>query len=181
MRGPHGVSLKGGVVAAVIASFALAGLPPPGRAADAFTVAGQVDGLYPGAAMALDALVTNPHPFAIRVTSIAVRVDDASAGCPGSVLEVGGSEVSVVVAGGGTADIPLVIRMDVSASDACQGVTWPLAFSATAVGPPTDGLPGTSIIDARRYPQLAAIGAGLSIAALAMWMIGSRRRRLGAT
>jgi hypothetical protein len=110
---------------------------------DEFEITGEVGGLYPGAEVTLQTRVTNPHPFPIRVTSVAATVGDAGPGCPASMLEVGGSEEAVEIPAGETRSVPLAVRMDRTAPDACQGATWPLEFRGTAtdVEPATGGSP----------------------------------------
>jgi hypothetical protein len=103
-----------------------------------------------------------------------VTVLDASPACPASVLEISDSQASVVVAPGGTATVPLDVRMSRGASDACQGATWPLEFTGTAVGTPTSGLPETSMIDPRGPVALVALGAALLVG---MLIAGGRDRR----
>lgn len=147
------------------------------HAQDGFEIAGEVGGLFPGADTTLDAVVTNPHPFAIRVISTTVTVLDASQACPASMLEIGDSDATVEVPPGGTATVPLDVRMSLDAPDACQGATWPLRFTGTAVGTPTSGLPGTSMIDPRSPAVLAAIGAVLLVGALIVRGRDRRRHR----
>jgi hypothetical protein len=158
----------------VIAALLLTGVSASSaRAQDGFAISGEVDGLFPGADVTLDARVTNPHPFAIRVMSTSATVLDASEGCPASMLQVGDSQAPVEVPPGGTGIVPLDVRMSRNAPDACQGVTWPLRFTGTAIGTPTSGLPGTNMIDPRSLPALIAIGVALLSGAL---IAGSRAR-----
>jgi hypothetical protein len=176
MQEPDGVRRAGGVAACVIAALALVGLSAPSvHAQDGFQITGEVDGLHPGAGATLEARVSNPHPFAIRVISTSATVLDANPGCPASMLEIGDLTAAVLVPPGATATVPLDVRMRVGAPDACQGATWPLEFNGTAVGTPTSGLPGTSMIDPRDPATLVAIAAALLAAALVA--IGRSRRR----
>jgi hypothetical protein len=164
---PGGVRRFGDVAACVVAALVLVGLSASSvHAEDAFEIAGEVDGLYPGADTTLDARVTNPHPFPIRVISTTVNVRDASSGCPASMLDIGDAQATAEVPAGGTSTVRLEVRMSRSAPDACQGVTWPLEFAGTAIGTPTSGLPGTSMLDPRSPVFLAAIGAVLLVGAL---------------
>jgi hypothetical protein len=178
MREPGGVRHAGGVAACVIAALVLLGLSTPlVHAQDGFQIAGEVDGLYPGADATLEVRLTNPHPFAIRVISTTVTVLDAGSACPASMLEIGDLQSAVVVPPGGTGSVPLDVRMSAQASDACQGATWPLVFTGTAVGTPTTGLPGTSMLDPRSPATLLAIGAALLVVALIAGGHDRRRRR----
>lgn len=157
----------GGVAACVIAALLLVGLSAPSvHAEDTFELAGEVGGLYPGVNTTLDVEVTNPYRFAIRVISTTVTVLDARPACPASMLEIGDSQAPVEVPPGGVATVPLAVHMSADAPDACQGATWPLEFTGTAVGRPTTGLPETSMIDPRNPVVLAVIGAVVLVAAL---------------
>jgi hypothetical protein len=174
MQGPGGVRGAGAVVACVIAALSLVGLGAPSASAhDEFEIAGEVDGLYPGAETTLDALVTNPYPFAIQVISASATVGDASSACPASMLEVGDAQTTVEVPATSTGSVPLRVRMHASAPDACQGATWPLLFTATAVRTGVSGLPGTDVRDPERQAALALIGSLLLVAG---FMLARRRR-----
>lgn len=178
MRARCAIGLGRTLAATAVAALALVGWSIPSvHADDGFTVAGEIDGLYPGIVTTLDATVTNPYPFAIRVSSVAVVVGDAGSGCPASMLEVGGSAGSVEVAGSGTGIVPLEVRMRGSAPDACQGATWPLLFTAIGIGPPTSDLPGTSLIDPEQIPDLVALGVALALIGGTAFVRQGRRRR----
>jgi hypothetical protein len=175
MQQPDGVRRAGGVATCVIAALVLVGLSAPSvRAQDGFEIAGEVDGLYPGADATLEARVSNPHPFAIRVISTTASALDASPACPASMIEIGDLTAAVVIPPGGSGSVPLDVRLSAGAPDDCQGATWPLEFTGTAVGTPTSGLPGTSMLDPRTPATLLAIGAVLLVGAL---IAGSRDRR----
>lgn len=178
MQKPGGVRRTGGVGACLTAALVLVGLSAPSvHALDGFEIAGEIDGLYPGAEATLDARVSNPHPFGILVTSTTVTVLDASPACGASALEIGGLQAAFVVPPGGTGSVPLQVRMRLDAPDACQGATWPLAFVGTAIGTPTSGLPGTNMIDPHSPAALLAIGAALLTATLvAAWRTRWPRR-----
>jgi len=175
---PAGVRRAGGVAARVIAALVLVALSAPSvHAQDGFEIAGEVDGLYPGAEATLEARVTNPHPFAILVTSTTASALDANPACPASMIEIGDLVAAVVIPPGGTGSVPLDVRMSAGAPDACQGATWPLEFTGTAVGTPTSGLPGTSVLDPRNPATLLAIGAVLLVGAVIAGGRDRRRRR----
>ena len=128
MRTRVGVGLVG-VIMLLLIGPAGASVPVAGD----IEVTGEVDGLYPGVMKTLDARVTNPQPFTIRVTSVGASVGNASPGCLASMLEVDTSTTTVDVAPGATGTVPVRVRMDHSAPDACESVTFPLVFAATAV------------------------------------------------
>ena len=126
------------------------------HAEEPIEIAGEVDGLYPGASATLQAEVANPHPFPIEVTSFDVAVSDASALCPASALEIGSAGTGVVIDPGETGLVPIEVEMARSAPESCQGATWPLSYVATVVevasggvvppedpGEPIDDLPFT--------------------------------------
>lgn len=176
MQEPGGIGRIGDVAACVVAALLLAALNASSvHAQDGYQIAGEVDGLYPGAVATLDSRVTNPHPFPIRVVSTTVTVFDASSECPASMLEIGDSQATVEVPPLGMGTVPLDVRMSLSASDACQGATWPLMFTGTAVGTATSPLPTTSVLDRPSLAALVAVGAALLGAALIV--VGRDRRR----
>jgi hypothetical protein len=175
---PRGVRRAGGVAASLIVALVLVELSAlPVRAEDGFEIAGEVVGLYPGAHATLDAQVTNPHPFAIRVITTTVTVLDAGPACPASMLEIGDSQASVEIPPRETGTVPLDVRMSRGAPNACQGATWPLQFTGTAVGTGSSGLPGTSMIDPRSLSALVTIGAALL--AIGIVAVGRDRRGRG--
>jgi hypothetical protein len=160
----------------LLIGLAVMAIPTPVvRAADRFAIAGEVDGLYPGATATLDARLTNPYPFAIRVISATATAQDASVACPASMLVIGDAQAEVEIPARASGSVPLAVRMVRSAPDACQGAIWPLEFTGTAVGPDTTELPGTSMLHPRNLPVLLAIGAALIGAGLVA--LGRRHHR----
>jgi hypothetical protein len=152
----------GGVAAAVLAALIVSAVFAPRiHAEDGFELSGEVDGLYPGAQVTLEATVTNPHPFAIRVTDAGATVLDAGSACPASMLQVERAEPNVVIGAHSTGTVSLQVRMSRRAPDACQGATWPLRFTGVAEEVPTVQLPSTSVLDPRTMPGAAIFGAAL--------------------
>ena len=177
MQGLRGVRRVSCLAACVVGTLLLvAPTAPSVGAQNGYTISGQVEGLFPGADATLDARVTNPHPVTIRVISTGVTVLDANPTCPASMLDVGGSGATFDVPPGGTMTVPLAVRMSRSAPDACQGATWPLEFTGTAVGTATSGLPGTSMIVVGGTAALAIVGAALLAGGLVV-AANSRRHR----
>jgi hypothetical protein len=103
--------------------------------------------LYPGGSGEVDARISNPNPFRVRVNSLVlgsggIDVDAAHSGCDPSVLHyttqnAGGAGWDVPAMVGttdGTLDLQLAgaISMDVSAANACQGATFTVSL---ATGP----------------------------------------------
>jgi hypothetical protein len=158
-------TLARGLFVGGIALTVLIGSGMPVRAADGFAITGQVDGLYPGADMTLNARVANPYPFTIRVTSLGVTVRDAGPACPASVIEVQDSRAQGDIPSNATGTVPLEIRMDPTAPDACQGATWTLTFAGS-----------TNTVPVHDLFALGAIGALLVAAGL---LAGLRRRSVG--
>ncbi len=107
-----------------------------------------LDRLYPGApAIAIPLVLTNPNSAPIRVTSLKVSVSADPPACPsGANLELIQSSASVrkplaIPAGGsvrlpaGGVSAPAIALRDLPVNqDACQGVSFPLAFSGGALG-----------------------------------------------
>ncbi|HEV7483168.1 MAG TPA: hypothetical protein VGO13_08720 [Solirubrobacterales bacterium] len=104
--------------------------------------------LYPGAPpIAVPLVLTNPNSAPIRVTSLKVSVTADPAACPsGANLELIQSSASerkpVKIPAGGTVRLPItgvsapaIALRDLPVNqDACQGVSFPLAFSGEALG-----------------------------------------------
>jgi hypothetical protein len=132
---PKAVLARGLALATTVVALAGCGAGPPTTTPGEFTVWGDIDGLYPGAVATLDAHVANPWDASIEVISVVVDVADAAPDCPGSTLSFAPTARSVIVAARSQAVVPLEVRMDAAADDACRGVTWPLEFSARAIGP----------------------------------------------
>jgi hypothetical protein len=166
-------NLARGLAASAFAALVLLG-PAPAHAQDAFAITGEVDGLYPGADLTLDVRITNPQPFWIRVTSVAVRARDAGPGCPASMLDLRDSQAAVNIPPGATGRLPLGIRMDPGAPDACQGASWTLEFTGSAVAAGANGLPSTSMSAARDVGVLVASVALFAVVGL---LAGLRRRK----
>ncbi|MEX1144114.1 MAG: hypothetical protein WEE69_02265 [Acidimicrobiia bacterium] len=124
--------LAGSLFVAVLAAAAFGAPASASVSADSVPISGEVDGLYPGGTVTLVAKVTNPFPFAIRVTSVDATPAEAGA-CPASMLNVTRSSRDVVVEPGATAGVPLQVHLDRNAGDACQGATFTVAFTGTIV------------------------------------------------
>jgi hypothetical protein len=98
-----------------------------------FAVSGTVTGLYPGSTLALALTLTNRNNFPITVNSVSIAVAGASATCPASNLTGGALSAPVRVAANSSSVGTLPITMARSAPDACQGATFPLAYTAEGV------------------------------------------------
>jgi hypothetical protein len=99
--------------------------------------------LYPGASGEVDATVSNPNPFVVRINSLVlggdgIGVDSAHSGCDPSALHFtnqnnGGSGWDVpakVGATDGTLGLALAgaISMDTDAANACQGAAFTISL-----------------------------------------------------
>lgn len=98
--------------------------------------------LAPGVARTLTLRIDNPNNQPIRVTKLTVTAADASTDCPASWLHLGtpatrgsGSQTEsrIVAKSYYLDDVPFAIMLDADAPDACQNVTWNLAYGGTAV------------------------------------------------
>lgn len=119
---------------AIVAALCLAALHDSVLVApeDRFEVSGTVGGLYPGAVVVFDAEIGNPFNVTIVVTGVRAVASDASPDCSGDLVDVADTTADTVIVAGSTGLVVLTITMDPDAPDACQGVGFPLAFTATA-------------------------------------------------
>lgn len=171
MRGPAAVA------SSLLLLVAVGGFgAPPAGAADTFTVHGEVSGLYPGIATTLPARVVNPLDVTLRIVSLGAAAAADSDACPEDYLVVADASPDVLVAPGASATVPLDVRLDRSAPDACQGAVFRLTFRGVAVGAdggaaaaPTGSLPFTGTAPL----AIAAVGLGM----VAVGVTASRRAR----
>jgi len=122
-----------------------------------FNVAGQAQGLFPGAVVALPLTLTNPQSFGIVVNQLTVTVQapvlpspplpgvTLTPACTAAAVEVGVVDgqgfkaqnpinVSVNLGKNGTAQLSTVrLHMVASPPDACQGATFSLSYGGSAV------------------------------------------------
>ena len=103
-----------------------------GTSRESFGISGTVNGLYPGGHQPLVLTFTNPNASPIRVTQLAISVADANAACPGSLLSFG-HLAPVTVGTHGTATASLDTGLARSTGPACQGVSWHLTYTGSAV------------------------------------------------
>lgn len=155
---PRGTARRGGLVGRVLASAALAlGVAAPlcgtawavwsssgagtgsagtGTVVSLTTtaVAAPADGAYPGGpATALAVAVSNPNPFAVQVTSVAldpsrpVTVSGASGTCSAPPVSVSATGLSLSVpanASGTVLTVPGALTLGSSTDSGCQGATF---------------------------------------------------------
>ena len=106
---------------------------PPANGRHVFLLTGQVENLRPGAAQPMVVTVRNPNNSPIRVTSVALHATAASATCPASSLDLPTWTGSLLVAKRGTATVTVDVGLKPGAPSACQGATWPVTYSGSAV------------------------------------------------
>lgn len=115
------------------------GGPPPDRGpptdrGNAFEISGDAtETLYPGVWTTLELTVVNPFTFAIVVDSVSVTVGSASPACTAGNVELGDPVVPLEIArdAGGVITVPIGLQID--AVDTCQGATFLISYTATAV------------------------------------------------
>lgn len=101
-----------------------------GRAA--FTIAGSVHGLYPGATVRLTLAVANRLRSAIVVTSITTTVVSRTAGCAAGSLTVAAFAGHLTVHARRSAHLNVTARLRHATPNACQGVSFPLRYRGLA-------------------------------------------------
>jgi len=96
------------------------------------------DGLLPGTGQARRLLLTNPNDFEVSLTDLTVTVGTPVAaagrpvdGCTAGYLHVEPLDRAVLVPGSGSTEVALTVRLAADSPDACQGVHFPLTYSAT--------------------------------------------------
>ena len=94
-----------------------------------FLIRGDVADLYPGLTKKYTVTLTNSNSFAIVVTDISLKVDDASKRCKKQNLSSPGFHGQVVVPARSTASVKVPISMATRAPDACQGARFSLTYS----------------------------------------------------
>jgi hypothetical protein len=97
-----------------------------------FAIRGHIVGLYPGRQARLRLTVTNRNPFAIRVTSIRVKVSGVP-GCAAANVRVTSFQGSLRVSPMRTRRLRRPITMSASAPDACMGARFKLTYTGRAV------------------------------------------------
>ncbi|MGZ5398148.1 MAG: hypothetical protein ACXWEI_22650 [Mycobacterium sp.] len=96
-----------------------------------FVIRGDVADLYPGVTKKYTVTLTNTNSFAIVVTDISLKVDDASKRCKKQNLSSPGFHGQVVVPARSTASVKVPISMATRAPDACQGAKFSLTYSGS--------------------------------------------------
>ena len=98
---------------------------------ETLSLSGNVDGLYPGAALPLPVKVANTAAFDVVVTEINVTVI-ATGGCSARNVAVSPFSGSVLVRKRATAMVPLTVTFLPTAPNECQGAAFGLLYTADA-------------------------------------------------
>jgi hypothetical protein len=149
------LAIAGSVVAVAIAAWTTggsgSGQAQAGTATSMTISAGTPSSsLYPTASADVAATISNPNPYKVHVSSIAlgaVTVDGGHSSCNTSSVSVtspqtnGGSGWDVPAKSGGVngslgVDLASAISMDNTANDSCQGATFTIALTATGASAP---------------------------------------------
>ena len=133
-----GLALGGGVAVAQWSAVSVGG----GGVLAGSPVDVTVDGgsaiadLYPGSSGDLAVELDNPNDYAVRFTSVdGGAVTPSTSACPADAVALVGGPVDLVVpahAEGHPAVLDDVVRMDRSAPDGCQGVTFSIEVDLTS-------------------------------------------------
>ena len=105
-----------------------------GTPAGVFYISGNVQGFYPGGKRRIQLTLSNPQTFDINVTNVTIHIQRSDhPDCTRYWLRADEFNGSLLVPAQGST--PLRIRMGLrrKAPDACQGATWRLRYSGTAV------------------------------------------------
>jgi hypothetical protein len=102
-----------------------------------FSVTGvPVAGLYPGVTRPLAVKVTNPYAFGIKIGPVTARVRSSNrpgcTGAPTNLTAAAGGSRSLLIGAHRSKTVLLHVAMPSTVSNACQGATFALAFSARA-------------------------------------------------
>ena len=145
-----GVSIVGVAIAAWTTGGSGSGQASAGSASSMTISAGTPStSLYPTASADVAATISNPNPYKVHVSSIAlgaISVDGGHSGCNTASVTVtspqtnSGSGWDVPAKSGvnGTLDVDLAnaISMSNAANDSCQGATFTVALTATGASTP---------------------------------------------
>lgn len=97
-----------------------------------FSIAGTVNGLYPGKTLPLALTISNPLPVAITVKSITTTVSNASSTCNAVNVAVTAFSGTLVVPSHRSAKATVKATMRRAAPNACQGKLFPFHYTGTA-------------------------------------------------
>ncbi len=98
------------------------------RYARAFRISGNVQGLYPGASLPLDLVISNKLSKSIVVTSVNTTVTSTSHSCPATDVVVASYVGQLNVAAHRSATVNVNVVMAHSAPNSCQGAKFAFAY-----------------------------------------------------
>ncbi len=104
-----------------------------------FTISGHLEDIAPGATSTLQLTVAHEHRFAIIVRTVDVTVGAPTGGLAGGApcvaehLTVANFVGSKLLAERSSGMIEVDVTMSPEAPDACQGATFPLSYTGTAI------------------------------------------------
>ncbi len=101
----------------------------------ALTVSGSVENLQPGVPTVLNAMVRNNLPKRVRPRSLKVKIGDASAACPRSMLYAQPVRARKSVRPRRTRRIPITVTLLATAPDECQNASFPIRYRVRARTP----------------------------------------------
>ena len=110
--------------------------PPVGAAIKAgFSISGSVQGLYPGAKLALDLHLVNQLAAALTVTSVTTVATSPSALCSSTNLTVSAFAGHLALPAHGATTAVVSVGLAHSAPNGCQGVVFALTYEGLATHP----------------------------------------------
>jgi hypothetical protein len=104
-------------------------------AAAAFSITGNVAGLYPGKTLPLVLSVTNSQASAITVTSITTTIGNAGSVCTAKYLKVTHFGGHLHVGTKKTATVTVKVTLLHSAPNRCEDAVFPFTYSGLASAP----------------------------------------------
>jgi hypothetical protein len=119
---------------AVTAAHALGeGRGPSKAAPKRFSITGHADGLMPGRRSPLPVKIRNPWSWPIRVTYVSAYIEASGRPCPVRNVQVQRFKGSFLVRRRSTRVLALNAGLRANAPTTCEGATFALTFSGTAV------------------------------------------------
>ena len=97
-------------------------------------IRGHVTGLYPGARKRIRLRVHSGYSRDVSLRDVRTRVLDASPGCAARNLSVRRNENPRRIPARRVIQVRVLVRLRMSAPDACQAARWPLRFSGRVKG-----------------------------------------------
>jgi hypothetical protein len=112
-------------------------VPQHGQKRKALTVSGSVENLQPGVPSVLTAMVRNNLSHPVRLRKLRLRIGDAGAACPRSMLNAKPMRARKALRAHRTRRIPVTVTLLATAPDACQRASFPIRYEVRAQAPGT--------------------------------------------